>query len=259
MKLSKEEKESMYNGIMHEIYESFTQMLNESSDSKWNNYISSKKYAKDFLGNKGTVAVVVTDSMMNVADVFIYQSVDDDEYDVYTFKINLKNNKLKLLQIKITDEHKKEMQKYLKDVASIDGKVRDVYTSQEDIKSIFETFDEKPQKVLDALCELIGMNKDKHEYDKDPYEDYKKKEDSSKKEDVKKPGFERDEDGKLIGAGAKSAQEISEMLKDIAKDDKSFREVVKLFSAIKKLTEKTGGDYTRALMAVNSRLYAKKL
>ena len=68
----------------------------------------------------------------------------------------------------------------------------------------------------------------------------------------------RDKDGKLTGKSAEYAQNISDMLKNISKNDAAFVETVRLFRAIKQLADKTNGDYAKAIGAINSKLFVKK-
>lgn len=217
------------------------------------------------------IALIYADDAKTTGDAFIYQNIEKDEYDVYFFRINLKNGRLQLNSVKVDDKVKQSLGRHLNATARIKCEVRDAYNSTQDIKSIFEVLADDPREVMEAFYDIIGIEPQRST-DEHPYKQkyvYKRKEGSNEAVlseetkpgntgDVKKSGFERNKDGKLTGAGAKDAQQISEMLKAIARDDKSFAEVVRLFTAIKNLTEKAGGDYAKALAAINARLYKKQ-
>ena len=74
---------------MKEIYNTFVSKLNEDADNAQQQKRLSKGFAKDFLGHKDMIAMVYVNSEANVASVFIFQQIDDNEYDVYHFLINL--------------------------------------------------------------------------------------------------------------------------------------------------------------------------
>lgn len=266
MHLSKQDKESIYESVMQEIYNTFVNKLNEDADNAQQQKRLSKGFSKDFLGHKDIIAMVYVNSKENNASVFIFQQIDDNEYDVYHFLINLETKLLKIYAKNVKDIDKEEISKVLAGCLKLNTKIevdiRDIYVQKDDIESIFKVLSDDPRKVIKALCEIINVDysQKNNKSDNKQSEDSDKKEEKpvSQKDDVKKSGFERNKEGKLTGAGAKDAQQISEMLKAIAKDDKSFAEIVRLFTAIKNLTEKSGGDYAKALAAINARLYKKQ-
>ena len=94
---------------------------------------------------------------------FIYQKVDDNEYDVYHFQINLKNGKIWLADNKFRnqdeDRKKKSTEQHLKAVTKTkDAKVRDIYTDIDDIRSVFETISDDPRDVVEEFCKIIDVN-----------------------------------------------------------------------------------------------------
>lgn len=248
-----EEQKILYDEIMHNIYDTVLSIVNESQEQKPK---SLKGFRENFLDNKDVIGVAYADSEKRSAYAFIYQKVDDNEYDVYHFCINLQNGKIDRADKKFIERdeklNKKSTEQHLKAVAKKnDVKVRDIYTDIKDIRSIFETISDDPRDVVEEFFHILHI-----EIPRSTDEKPRKK--GEKKEDDKKSVVSRDKDGKLTGKSAEYAKNIAEMLKNISKDDDAFVEVVRLFNGIKMLAEKTDGNYARAIGAINSKLLNKK-
>ena len=264
MQLTEQEKKELYGGIMKEIYESVAGKLNETNDQQKR---LQKGYAKGFLGHQDMIALIYANDKKTVADAFVYQRIEKDEYDVYLFRINLQNGRLQPHPIKIDDKVKQSLERHLNATTHIECNVRDAYSDIKDIKSIFTVLADDPREILEAFYDIVGFEPQRST-DEHPYKQkyvYKRKDGSNeavlaeqkpaeeKKDDNKKPSIERDKDGKLTGKAAKYATEISNMLKEISKDDRTFYEIVRLFGVIKR-QKRRDGNYAQALAAVNDQL-----
>ena len=251
--MTKEEQKCLYDEIMHSVYDTVISIINESEKQKSN---TNKGFEKNFLDNKDIIALIYSQEIPPAEGyAFIYQKIDDNEYDVYHFIINLKNGKISKASTKYENTDEKELmsktEQYLKSTAKLENaKVRSVYTDIDDIKSIFEVISKDPRTVVEAFCKILGVNI------KSEKSDNKKEESQNNNKDVKH--VTRDKDGKMTGEWADYAKNITDILKETAKTDDAFIETVRLFRAIEQLAQKSDGNYAKAIGVINSKLFTKK-
>jgi hypothetical protein len=228
--MTKEEKKCLYDEIMYSVYDTVISIINESEEQKTE---MKKGFEKNFLDNKDVIALIYSQEMPpSKGYAFIYQKIDDNEYDVYHFIINLKNGKISKAGTKNKNTDEKELvsktEKYLKSTAKIESvKVRSVYTDIDDIKSIFEVISEDPYAVIKGFCKILGVSTQ--------LENPAEKKEKSKNNNKNTKHVTRDKEGKLTGEWAEYAKNITNILKETSKSDDAFIETVRLFRAIEQL------------------------
>ncbi len=212
---------------MSELPSLISNIINENLKSDDNDYI----FYSNFMNQKTyyLLAKKYQTKGIDFAQVWICERVEDKEFDIYSFLITPKQNKIAIIKKgaeKETDNQaKKTIEEKLSEKLSKENiKVRDIYVDGKSVKTELKNINEDEEKVKNELIGIIWKNNK-----------------TNKNESVQMTKQDK-------------AKNITAMLKKIATDDNAFNEVVKLFNKIKTLAGNHKWDFDYALKTINKKL-----
>ena len=161
MKLTKEDKDAIFEGVMSSLGTLVGKMLTEAEERVSKVDEDGYVLVRDFGDNEDffVLAKKMHNQDMDYAQVWLGQKVDDNEYDAYVFLFAPKMDKITVIKrtadkVK-SDGAKNAMTKKLAALGLDGAKIRDIYVDEDDVKSAVENVNKDNAKFLAALTKAV--------------------------------------------------------------------------------------------------------